>query len=637
MTSTPPLENGPLPVLEQLTMCLSSRSDRVYNNGRQQIELSVLLAPGDDSTVTTLQCDSIGLAYQTAQGDWVPLSTQSEQHGWFYTAEHDDRYDYYPAIANLAVPIEVPSKAHLKRLYVHSLAAPGQSLTLRAYLSLASGECIYSNSEFAVTLYTEASPTYVFPQDYRWQPHNRVHDRLFEQDIERSDRFVCEYSLRPLHVEFSSARLSSAPPAFEHLLRWDTAPENNGATLVSVVPPNSTTVAYAPELNALTELNSRLVEEVLSSTEGQLIVLMQGAPQVPRAVIESVAQPPLELEAIDRYGALHRLAVDFATAEDRFAMTAFTRPAPVQHDIANITYFRVAGRGMSHDAASCKLYNNGYQQTYVTVTLEAEDSVGQIVDVPESVLDSITLVNYEDGRPLPGSYTFSRVQSETDRRFDYYPNQFKDAQPSADLPRSQSFRLFIKTSNPLNIRVAARLAIGMKTYHTHDKTLPAGEGKTSSGRSNTSAIIEPKAQDYHFDRQEDYELKRFDSSDPLDFFVRDLDRWELKFGPHTNHRIAYFATNGLALWDYIGEGTTNWIQLFPITRSRNVTANRLHVSQTMSKNSDSYCLARIKARAYWREGEYNGNMKYWATVYDEMGNSHKVTVRTMDNMNLLRL
>ncbi|MDF0731059.1 hypothetical protein P0Y43_10020 [Pseudomonas entomophila] len=633
--------SGASPWLDEFSIFLTSRSDRVYNNGRQQIEVTLLVVPAEGQTLTDAQYDSIGLAYQTAHGAWVDLNETVEDTQWFYQTAHDDRYDYYPSIVNMAVPVEVPGetgRARLKRLYVHSSAAAGASITLRGTLMRTPDTVVRTHSDLEPALLAEPSPTYSFPEDYHWQQKVRVGERLFDKTMVRDDRFAFEYALRPKNIEFSSAGFPSQRPHASHLIRWDDhQPSYNRATVVSVAFPHSTSVALDPSIQSNATLSERLLKQVITPNDGQVVVLVQGEPDVPRTLAGNGPHQPLVIEAYDRHGTLHQLAVDFETPENRMQLRVAPLPAAETQDISNITYFRVAGRGLAQDAARCLLYNNGYQQTYVQILLEAVDSRGQVTTIPESVLNNLTLVNYYTGEKLPSNCTASRTQSAVDKRFIYYQNQ----PASEGLPASKTMRqevtFFIKTSSTQNHRVAAKLVLGSKTYHTYDVSLTAGDGKTVAGRSNTSAIVEAKAQNYHYDEPSFYTYNRIDTNDTKAPAVIDIDRYDLKFHGTSGHRIAYYGGPTRPFgWDYIGSTKTNWIHTFEVTGKSSIAAIKSDITQSIRIPDNAFCQARIKVSKKWTEGECNKNLsiRYW--FQDENGNSHTICITSTDEMNSMR-
>ncbi|MGE8042772.1 hypothetical protein ACQKO6_00940 [Pseudomonas monteilii] len=632
----PPATQG----LDEFSLFLTSRSDRVYNNGRQQIEVTLRVVPAADHTFTDEQYASLSLMYKTLDGEWLPLSEDDDQQTWFYRTEQDSRFDYYPSVVDNAVPVELPTYrpgARLKRFYVHSRAAQGESILLVGTMMQSADPSALRTEPLLPELMAEESPHYCFPHDYEWRGNVRVGDRLFEETPLSNHAFIQEYALRPKRVEFSSAPCPQPLHTVQNMIRWDDKhPEYNLATMVSMALPGASTMAYAPALNLTDGLSQRLVRRPLTSTAGQVVVIVQGDHDVPRALQDDHPAQPLRVQAYDRHGALHSLDIDFESLGNRFDLKVQHTPSPHQ-GVSNIAYFKVQGRGLPTDATQCRLYNNGYQQTYIDVVLEAVDDQGVIVTIPESILNAVTLVDYASCEQLDSSYQVSRSQSARDLRFEYY-----SPQPSADdtppsVPQQQSIRFYVSTRARHNRQVAARLVHGGRTYVTCDKFLPAGDGKTSAGRSNCSAIIYPLEQDYHYNHQGDYQLSRYDATDGRASYVQDIDRYHLTLKAQARHRLAYFSRLGSFKWRHVGGSTTHWIYTCGLNGVGQATLSKDRVHQTVNVPNTAVIFHRLIVTLAWPEGSFNRELGILYTVHDEWGNGHNVWITTTDEMDKLRL
>ncbi|MBJ9976846.1 hypothetical protein IAE35_11070 [Pseudomonas sp. S75] len=616
--------------LSSFQIFLTSRSDRLYNNGRQQIELTVLVVPGEGQTISDEQFDSISLAYEAAEGDWIdlPRDAGDGDESWFYQADHDERYDYYPSLLDMAVPVYTTSRSddsRFIRLYVHSTAAVGESIKVRASISQAPGQVHWCAEPLHPKLYTERSPLYSFPEDYRWQRRVRCEDRLFESCPIQSDRFLVEYSLRPKHTAFSWASMSSA--GLNQIMRWDEQePTVDHATIVSAVLPDSADVVQSAHLQADTELTARMVTRPLSSTAGQIVLIAQGDPEVSRGLKSDAPHQPLMIKAYDRQGALHRLEVDFASEKNRTDLQVNVAPASYPIDtITNISYFKVLGRGLSRDDTRCLLYSNGMQQTYVRVLIEGVNNLGEVVPVPPQVLQSIRLVEYYTGESIGSDFTISLTQSEVDKRFIYYQDQPSALDPPSKKKQSQAIDFYIKAKTTKNVRVAAKLTIGEKTYHTYDRNLEAGEGATQSGRSNCSATIDPKVQNYWYDSNDHYTYDKADhsSSWPVDITYR----YELRLKSETHHQLVY-APDWTYIWWSNGNAVyyTIWIHFFGLDERRTRNAETHGVSQFVNLPNDAACQTQMYIDRRWPEGSKEKPVSVKIFPRDENGNEHSIWI-----------
>ncbi|MFJ4389435.1 hypothetical protein [Pseudomonas soli] len=627
------------PWLDQFSIFLTSRSDRVYNNGRQQIEVTVLILPAEGQAVTDAQYDSLGLAYLNANGEWVALPGVVDRLGWCYQSERDNRYDYYPSGFDMAVPVELPcetSSGRFKRFYVHCSAAPGDALTVCGTIDQ-TPEVRVQTAELEHKLLAEPSPSYSFPEDYHWQKRMRVGDRLFNPAWYRLDRFVFEYALRPKNVDFSHADFASSAVTGRNLIRWGLGqPSQNVATIVSVAFPQSAAIAYDPVIEPGTELAERLVKNILTPNDHQIVVVAQGVRGDSRAGGNVPQGQPLEIEAYDRYGAVHCLAIDFESAKERVDLQVKNRLPAEATAISNITFFKVAGRGSKIDNDSCILYENNLQQTYIKVMLKAEDDEGHSVTIPREVLNTVTLVDYETGESLSDRFTISQSQSAFDRIFEFYPDQPTPSDTLPVEPGASVVTFYIKASIfSKRSRVAAKLVVGGKVYHTRDALLPAGEGVTSEGRSNNSATVDAKAPDYRYTK-ESFELKKYNEDGYLAEDVIDLDLYDLRLKSRTGRKLVYGGgTNTSVGWDYAGGDITNWIYIGGANQG--VIASRDDISQAMIFKGFQLGLGRIKVKRTWIEGEINDDVYFVLGAYDEWGNFASPYMRTAGDMNVLQI
>ncbi|WP_028695223.1 hypothetical protein [Pseudomonas cremoricolorata] len=626
--------------LADFSIFLTSRSDRVLNNGHQQIEVTLVAAAADGQVISDEQFESFGLMYQSASGECVPIPRDDDTADWFYRTRHDDRYDYYPSGADMAVPV-APFRAdgtvRSKRLYVHCRAADGQSITVLGTVQPTSGQRMVTPEPLQQELIAEQSPNYCFPQDYEWQRKVRIGERLFDNSVIRDSDALLEFSLRPKWGGFSSARLVVAPTAARQAMPSDPQPSLGAMQpRVGFALPNTSTIVYPSGVHATTADPDHWVTQPLTSTTDQLVIVVQPQP-CPDSTLDDRAQAqPQTIEARDRQGALHLLSVR-PSLDTRLDLEVSTVHSVGSHAISNISFLRVAGRGLAADAAPCRLYANGSQQTYVDVIIEAVDQYGIPVTIPDSVLAGLELIDYNTGSRMPPGYGVSRTQSRIDLRFSYYQNQFMAGESLPIRPNAQVIRFFYKTYQSANVRVAARLMIDGKTYHSHDHTLPPGDGKTVAGRSNTSAIIEPRAVDYVYNRPGDFSLVRHDAGDHRSDGVRDIDRYHLSFQSPIAHRIVYYPQSQSLRWDYNGKNMTNWIFWSALLGQSSVTAARLDISQPLNTPNEGVSLFRLQLDRTWIEGESNRDWSYMCNVQDENGNHHSVWVAVRYRMNVMWL
>ena len=637
MTPSAPCGVPPSHWLDDFSIALTSRSQRIYNNGRHQIEVTLRVVPVADSVLTDTHYDSLGLMYQTADGNWLTLSQDDGHQDWFYQTEHDAHFDYYPSVVDSAVPVELPAHhpgARIKRFYIHRRAKHGESIRLAGTMLERDHLSQRFTDPLPLELIAEPSPSYSFPDDYEWHGKVRVGDRLFGDAGINDQAFLCEHALRPQRVAFSAAECPQPAHTPPTLMRWSNDAGSSLATVVILALPGASAVSYESALSQAAELSTQRVTQPITSTAGQVVVMTQGFHDVPAELQQCRSTRPLTLHVYDRHGSLHSLKIDFDGPDNRFDLCV--RNAPHAQAIGAITYFKVDGRGLPYDATHCRLYNNGHQQTYIDVHLEATDEDGIITPIPESVLNAVTLVDYYTGAQLDTHYQISRSRSDKDQRFVYYPNQPTHKDEHVPHRQAQRVRFYVATGARENKRVAARLVHDGRTYHTHDYSLPAGDGRTSAGRSNCSAIIEPLVQNYFFNAQKHYQLRRYDAADTLGNFVVDLDRYELRLTEETRHRLVYLNRFGSFAWRYTGPWTY-WIYTCGLSGVGRSMISRLNIQQVVNVPNTAVIFYRLKVFAAWQEGSFNKELGILHTMQDEQGNSHRVWVNTTDKMNMLTL
>lgn len=121
---------------------VSSSSNRLYPNGRQQIELLLVVEPQPGQTITAKELASLRLMVHKADGTPIPLTDAPDTHGWRASLTRNE-YDYYPQgqfnptpTINEPRPAESEPAIYTRQLYVmNSSQRGGESLTVYACIT----------------------------------------------------------------------------------------------------------------------------------------------------------------------------------------------------------------------------------------------------------------------------------------------------------------------------------------------------------------------------------------------------------------------------------------------------------------------------------------------------------------------
>lgn len=539
--------------LSRFEIVLSSASTSVYNNSRQQVEVVILAKPQDGQTISETEYASLRIVSQKVIGIYDPLPENHASAPWFYSNQHDERFDYFPSLTPPALP-EPPIPAELdgmvlirgddvsywlndnnsrfKQLYIHSRAPAGSKVTLRVAITRdaeggGKGEDYYSDDiyESSIDLYAHPAPSYVFPQDYQWA---QTRD---EGDTVGGSRFIHEHRLTPNNVPFSYAVFETGDT--KGMIRWqDHQPDQTFASHVGIALPGNKTVHYDTGIRLGAYFPVRQVKEVRTDNTSAVVVLLQGDNQIPYYTAGTDRQGPCRLSAYDRHGNRHRLSIAFDPTQTdplarRTKLTVVNTSALDEQTtplrVANIAFFQVKGIGSANNNTSCPLYNNTYQSTYIDIVIRALDEKQQPVQLTAAELNSIQLLRYDTGAALGSGYTtyIAATRRSPYDLFDFYPGT-PTQNSLAPSQNDQAIRFWLTTNTTTNLQVAARLVLGGVTYHTYQKDLPVG-GVTVAGKSNSSATIVPHPRNYDLGPQHfRYGYKNYSNSSNTDVDVYHL-------------------------------------------------------------------------------------------------------------------
>ncbi|AZL68633.1 MULTISPECIES: hypothetical protein [Pseudomonas] len=616
--------------LSKFIIEVTSGSEGAYNNGNQQIMITLMVEPKEGEIVTEEELKSLLPTVRQADGTFKALDRFDDTLPWGWNHEHDARFDFlsgqYPA---------QNSNPLSKVFYIHTRATGGSTITLHAQITR-DGQTYFTEDGFesSITLRSVVRPTYTYPADYGFT-------RTFASgDWEQGSRFIHEHNLSLNTGRFVEASLMSAddtPASTDGMLRWQRRVDQDPyASNVGFALPGNRQVKYHASYKPESGFAGRRVKDVVTPNMDSIVVVVQGDDNIPYIGNPQLYDRPCHLRALDNNGNVHRIRMSFKEDEDT-ALKRRTHLAPsviVQSghagevsDFADLKRFQVKAYENPADNIICPLYKNGYQQAYICVLLEPVNENGERVVITDSIKNAISLYNYDTGEPLSTAYTVSKERSANDKRFDRHPQVQGQAVNTEDDAEPNKAKFWIKTTTGGRVRIAARLTHKSKTYHTRDNSLPPG-GAVTSGASNSSVTLDPRAQDYFYNGAAGFDISRFDITG-----TKDIDEYQIRFRS-AQHRIVhstptsdnlftlakghdFYSTNGL--W-YFAVGPQRTVKVAPFganwpePEESRITINRVQ--------GTAYA-ARVTVRGHPANPRIGDKLVYYI---DQFGNTHSVTL-----------
>lgn len=618
--------------LSAFTIEVTSGSDGAYNNGNQQIMITLTVEPQTGETVTPEELASLLPTVRQADGTFKVLDQFDKTRPWGWNTEHDPRFDFlsgqFPALN---------SNPLSKVFYIHTRATGGSTIKLHAQITR-DGNPYFTEKdmESSITLRSVIRPTYTYPADYGFT-------RTFASgDWEQGARFIHEHRLSLNSGRFVEATLMSAdghPTVTNGMLRWQRRVDSDPyASNVGFALPGNPEVKYHADYQPQPGFAERRLERVVTPNAYSLVVVVQGDDNIPYIGNPQAYDRPCRLNALDNNGNVHLITMGFKEDEET-ALGRRTHLAPSiaveaeAEDVGGRSFFaslknlQVKAYENEADNVMCPLYKNGYQQAYISVLLEPLNEDGEPVEIPEDFKNAISLFNYETGENLSSEYKVSRYRSDLDKRFERHPQVQGLAIDAEDQSEPNKVKFWIKTKSTSRVRIGARLAHDGKVYHSGDKALPAG-GAVVSGASNSSVTLAPRAQDYFYNGATHYDLVRIDTQG-----THDIDEYQIRLRS-VQHKIVHSNPSGDVLFT-LAKGdphySTNGLYFFAVGPER--TRKVAPFGDNWPEPQDSYMtINRLPGTAYAARVQVRGHPAtprigdQDAYYIDQYGNSHSVTL-----------
>ncbi len=106
--------------LSQFKIEITSNANKVYGNGRQQLEATVTVAPRSNGSISSEQMDSISLVILDDDGVYRELEGALQA-----SLERDNRFDYFAATGGAPSNLELQGSTRRKRFYISSTRSGG--------------------------------------------------------------------------------------------------------------------------------------------------------------------------------------------------------------------------------------------------------------------------------------------------------------------------------------------------------------------------------------------------------------------------------------------------------------------------------------------------------------------------------
>ncbi|MGE8177955.1 hypothetical protein [Pseudomonas fluorescens] len=310
--SRPPLSSW----LTTLTIVVSSASNRVYPNARQQVEVTVVVEPLMSQTVNPDELASVKLMVRDALGHLLPLP---EDNGapWFFSHQRN-AYIEYPGARDTVLSdggTNEVSSVYTRKFYVMAskTADIGQSLeTLYVGITrhIAQGKYDYitdgSESGFSSTteVRTAEIPNFQVPGNYTFE-------RMLIAGNGDSDVFTWQYALAGANVQQPVVGFVSASMEPAGMIQWDDRdPSVTRASHVGYAAPGATVVQY----NTAIRLGSvfQPLTQLENPKKGYVLLVLQGGNTIPYHSQSAINHNgPCVINAVDVYGNNHQLQIRF--------------------------------------------------------------------------------------------------------------------------------------------------------------------------------------------------------------------------------------------------------------------------------------------------------------------------------------
>ncbi|MBJ9976844.1 hypothetical protein IAE35_11080 [Pseudomonas sp. S75] len=286
---------------------LVSASNKLYGNGRQQtaIRVRVEIQP-KQPPLTQEQKDSMRLVLENFDGSYEILPPPGLQESqWTQTPIRDENFDLMPGSTVSARRDDQEDSDHIFAIvmFVSTTVVGAQTATLRAMIRRDADTVYYSdgssNFNRSVEVTTIAPPIFE-ENDYAWT--------LSHTAGNIDNKFLHEYRLQLKGLGLAPLAVDMNPG----MIRWHY--NRQGETYATYVgmahPGNDRTVRYKTEIN--TGSSFRPSQTAITNNQNALILVLNGADDIPFYSGGLVHDTPCKVRIIDRHGNEHEIMFAFS-------------------------------------------------------------------------------------------------------------------------------------------------------------------------------------------------------------------------------------------------------------------------------------------------------------------------------------
>ncbi|WP_191830999.1 hypothetical protein [Pseudomonas fluorescens] len=313
-------ENNP-PIgewLNEFKIELGSASNYLYNNTRQQVKINLIVEAKGDQTFLKEELESLVMVYINNQGEYIEIPTAPGPLKWHCTDSKDPLYDYFEGASEDnkesldAVPAAL--KSITKNYYIHTADTHGAVLKLYAKITKHEGDPAAPTPKYTYTsdnkpfssfviLEAQRPPAFNFPDHYQF-------NLAYSESGVPEDLFIHEHSVSLKRFKFVKSAFEGSDK--KGMIRWARKePGQTWATHVGIAGVGERKVQYQG-FQLGDSFKAR--ENVTSSTQDKVVILLQGANNIPYyndSNPPSGREGPCTIHAYDSQGNKHTLNFRF--------------------------------------------------------------------------------------------------------------------------------------------------------------------------------------------------------------------------------------------------------------------------------------------------------------------------------------
>ncbi|MBD8604244.1 hypothetical protein IFT80_16505 [Pseudomonas sp. CFBP 8771] len=295
--------------------------NKLYPNGRQQLELTIKLKADPGITLSPAELATVRLSVLNDEGAVVDVPEVVDEpgnhiQGWYFSRTENE-YDWYPGATRLASSEARDNPELTRRLYLMNKAGRARShqtfyLSMTRIMQDEAGKEVrydYSTAKHAsfntkVECAIEEVPEFIAPQHYQFE---------LEQVSGSQEVGIRQYHLIALFngalCHFRSAHMMPAG-----MIQWsDLDPTSTRASLVGYAKPVATGQAAPLIYNTNIKLgNFTPAVNASRPREGYVTFSLQSSNNIPFDRNSALQEKgPCIIKAVDRYGNDHQIALSF--------------------------------------------------------------------------------------------------------------------------------------------------------------------------------------------------------------------------------------------------------------------------------------------------------------------------------------